>query len=576
MADTDAAAGVEAGVEAGEGDRASTSADRPEVGPVGDDVIARWLDDGGSRLAAADGGWDGQAAPLSANGARRLLAAVGHRGEAFERRLYEWSAHLPLVVLMVLYVVRFATTTVNSLQSYQQDAYDLSLYDQGIWLMSRFHAPFMTVMGTNMFAAHTVFIFVFLVPLFWVYPHTAALLVIQAMAEAAGAIPVYLLGRRLLNSTTLATMLGAAYLFNPGIEQGNLEQFHVEAFEAPLLGFAIYAAVAWRPRLLLVMVVLLLMCKQDDALYVVPLGLWVLARRNRQVGVAMVGSAVAVALLENLVIVPALLNGVPTTYAGWWPFGTMSATARVLVRRPGQFWEFAVSQGRPFYVWQMFFSAGLAFLAAPGILAVALPELAADTLSSNPYLHQMIRHYSVPVAAVLLCASVCGIARATKPWRRTGATVVVTLCALWGCVLWGDAPFSDNAIVPPDPNAPSVLATRQIVDELPPNAAVSAAQNFVPNIDHRAQVYLFPTPFAQSYYGNPEYDGEELPFAGQVKYLLLPSCISCDGNMGMPDQDVFNRIAPAFRVVARAPGVVLYERIGRPEPPLLPWTGPKI
>jgi len=504
------------------------------------------------------------------------LAAVGKRAEAVERRLFAWLAYVPLVVLMVLYVIRFATTTVDSLQSFQQDAYDLSLYDQGIWLMSRFHAPFMTVMGTNMFAAHTVFIFVFLVPLFWIYPHTAALLVVQAMAEAAGAIPVYLLGRRLLNSSVLATMLGAAYLLNPGIEQGNLEQFHVEAFEAPLLAFAIYAAVVWRPRLLFAMVVLLLMCKQDDALYVVPLGLWVLMRRNREIGAAMIGSAVAVGLLENLLIVPTLLNGIPTTYAGWWPFGTMSATARTVVRRPGEFWDFAISQGRPFYVWQMLFSTGMAFLVAPGILAVALPELAADTLSSNPYLHQIIRHYSIPVAAVLLCASVCGIARTTSPHRRAIATTLVTLCALWGCVLWGDAPFSDNPIIPSDPNDPSVVATRHLINELPPNAPVSAAENFIPNIDHRAQVYLFPMPFSQSYYGNPEYDGEELPFASQVQYLLLPSCISCDGNLGLPDQVVFNRIAPAFRVVGRTSGVVLYERNGRPLPKLQPWTGPRV
>jgi uncharacterized membrane protein len=504
----------------------------------------------------------------------RLLTVLGNAAKTVEYRVLGWSVHLPLAVLVAFYVFRFGTTTVRSLQAFQQDAYDLSLYDQGIWLMSRFHAPFVTVMGTNMFAAHTVFVFVFLVPLFWVYPHTAALLVVQAMAVASGAIPVYLLGRRLLNSAPLATMLGAAYLLNPALEQGNLEQFHVEAFEAPILAFSIYAAVVWRPRLLVVMVFLLLMCKQDDALYVVPLGLWVLIRRDRRAGATMIGSAVAVALVENLVIVPALLNGVPTTYADWWPFGTLPDSVRVLVRKPGEFWSFTVSQGRPFYVWQMCFSAGLAFVAAPGILAVALPELAADTLSSNPYLHQMIRHYSMPVAAVLLCASVCAIARLTRPVRRTLATVVVTLCALCGCVLWGDAPFSDGAIVPANPGAAPLVAIRELISHIPPDAVVSAAQNFVPNIDHRDQVYLFPTPFSQSYYGNPKYDGEELPFAGQVQYLLLPGCVYCDGNLGMPAQTVLDDISRAFRVVGQAQGVVLYERNGRPLPELVPWTGP--
>lgn len=527
-----------------------------------EDIEGRWADDGG-QAGVED---DGELVLAGAAPGRRMSGALAEWLDGLERQLYIWSKHFPLLAMMVVYALHFGATTVDSLQSFQQDAYDLSLYDQGIWLLSRFHAPFMTVMGTDMFAAHTVFIFVFLVPLFWVYPHTAALLWLQAMVVASGAIPVYLLARRLLSSTVLATMLAGAYLLNPAIEQGNLEQFHVEAFEAPLLAFAIYAAVVWRPRLLLVVAVLLLMCKQDDALYLVPLGAWVLLRRDRKVGTAIIGSAVLVGLLENLVIVPALLNGVPTTYAGWWPFGTFSGTVSVVVRKPGQFWTFAVSQGRPFYVWQMLFSTGLAFLVAPGILAVALPELAADTLSSNPYLHQIIRHYSLPVSAVLLCASVCGVARAPTALRRALATLIVTLCALWGCILWGDAPFSDNPIVPPNPNAPSVVATRHLVEEIPPNAVVSAAQNFVPNIDHRVQVYMFPTPFSQSYYGNPKYDGEELPFAAQVQYILLPACIACDGNLGQSDQLVFNRIAGDFHVVDRTPDNVLYERNGLPRP----------
>ncbi len=360
----------------------------------------------------------------------------------------------------------------------------------------------------------------------------------------------------------LATMLAAAYLLNPAVQQGNLEQFHVEAFEAPLLGFAIYAAVVWRPRLLLAIVVLLLLCKQDDALYVVPLGLWVTFRRDHNLGLAIAGGGLAVGLLENFVLIPALLNGIPVSYAGWWPFGSAHNTLDVIVRKPGQFWNFATAEGRPWYLWQIGFSAGLLFLLTPGIVAVALPEVAADSLSSNPYLHQIIRHYSMPLAAVLLCATVCAIAKISSPRRRVFATAAVTLCALWAAVLWGDLPFSDNPVTPPNPGTPAVASLARLVDEIPPNAVVSAAENFVPNLDHRMQIYMFPTPFSQSYYGNPKYDGEELPFAAQVQYILVPSCIACDDNLGQSAQVVFNRVAGEFRKVGKASGNVLYERKG--------------
>jgi uncharacterized membrane protein len=494
----------------------------------------------------------------------RLFPAA--KGWAAQLRLPSWlgfSRWLPLLALMVLYAVHFGSLTVDMLRSFQQDAYDLAVPDQGIWLLSHFHAPFVTVMGKDMFGDHTSFIFLLLVPVYWAYPHTAVLLVAQAMALASAAVPIYLLSQFVLKNGWLSTLLAGAYLLNPAIQQGNLEQFHVEAFEVPLLAWAIYAAIAWRPWLFAVAALLLLLCKQDDALYAVPLGAWVAWRRDRTAGLAVVSWAVAVALAENFVLVPLLLNGIPTTYGGWWPFGSLSATLRTLVRQPGQFWAFATSQGRPFYVWQMLFSTGVASLAAPGILLVAVPELLADTLSSDPYLHQLYRHYSMPVATVLVCAGIYAIGRWRKPRARAAAAVTVSLCALWSCVLWGAAPFSDNAPPSPNPSAPAVLAVAKLIRLIPPGAVVSAEQSFVPNIDHRRQIYLFPTPFSQSYYGNPKNDGHQLRFANQVQYLLLPNCIYCDSNLGQSAQSVFDRVASRFRAIGRGGGAVLYERTPR-------------
>ena len=502
------------------------------------------------------------------NGDTRTAARLDLWLERLDQFVQPSLKYVPVVLMMVLFTARFGTDSTDNLRAYQQYAYDFSLYDQGIWLMSRFHAPFMTVMGTNMFAAHTVFIFLFLVPLYWVYPHAAALLYIQASAVALGAVPIFLLGRRLLGSSLLATLLAAAYLLNPAVQLGTMEQFHVEAFEAPLLALAIYSAVAWKPRLLLVAVVLLLMCKQDDALYVVPLGLVVALMGHRRFGLSVASAGVAVGLAENLVLIPLLLNGIPISYGSWWPFGSLSHTVQVIVRYPSQLWAFMTTDTGPsrlWYMWQMAFSSGLLFLLSPWILAVGILEFAADTLSSNVYLHQMSRHYSIPVAAIFVCAGVCAIARLATPRRRTVATVVVLLCALWSCVLWGDAPFSDNKILPANPDDPSVLALDQLIAaHLPANAVLSTADNLAPNLDHRDQIYLFPTPFSQLYYGNYHYDGTELPMAAQVQYLLLPSCISCDAYMGQTGQTVFNRVSRQFHLVGSTGQYMLYKRNGEP------------
>ena len=56
-------------------------------------------------------------------------------------------------------------------------AYDSGLYDQGMWLLSRFRSPFVTTMGRNLFCDHPSFILLVLVPFYWFAPGAWILLV---------------------------------------------------------------------------------------------------------------------------------------------------------------------------------------------------------------------------------------------------------------------------------------------------------------------------------------------------------------------------------------------------------------
>ncbi|MEY4251955.1 MAG: hypothetical protein RL691_836, partial [Actinomycetota bacterium] len=94
-------------------------------------------------------------------------------------------------------------------------SYDVGLYDQGIWLMSRFEAPFVTLMGRNLMGDHASLILFFVVPLYWLFPGTETLLAMQAVVIAAGAIPIYIFARRFLSSSFLGFLFGVVWLVNP-------------------------------------------------------------------------------------------------------------------------------------------------------------------------------------------------------------------------------------------------------------------------------------------------------------------------------------------------------------------------
>src|SRR5262245_16405979 len=78
--------------------------------------------------------------------------------------------------------------------------FDFGIYAQGMWLLSRFQTPFVTIMGRQLFGDHTSFILLPLVPFYWVVPSAKVLIIAQATALSAAAIPLYLLARDKLRS----------------------------------------------------------------------------------------------------------------------------------------------------------------------------------------------------------------------------------------------------------------------------------------------------------------------------------------------------------------------------------------
>ena len=82
-----------------------------------------------------------------------------------------------------------AGSALDRFDAFQQPGFDLGIFDQGVWLLSRFKAPFVSIMGLNLFGDHASYILLALVPLYWLWPAAQALLIAQTLALCLGAIP---------------------------------------------------------------------------------------------------------------------------------------------------------------------------------------------------------------------------------------------------------------------------------------------------------------------------------------------------------------------------------------------------
>src|SRR2546426_10533354 len=87
--------------------------------------------------------------------------------------------------------------------------FDLGIYDQGIWLMSRFKDPFVTVRGLELFGHHMNPVLLLFVPFYWMGAGPHFLAAAQVLVQAAGVFAVYLLARDLLEDEWLAVALSS-------------------------------------------------------------------------------------------------------------------------------------------------------------------------------------------------------------------------------------------------------------------------------------------------------------------------------------------------------------------------------
>ena len=72
--------------------------------------------------------------------------------------------------------------------------------------------------------------------------------------------------------------------------------------------------------------------------------------------------------------------------------------------------------------------------------------------------------------------------------------------------------------------------------------------------DHRDEIYMFPNPFSASYWGTFTQEGQRLPQADRVEYVIVPTMLDPE------PQAVFDRIRQDFDVVYQAGNVTLVKK----------------
>jgi uncharacterized membrane protein len=392
------------------------------------------------------------------------------------------------------------------------------------------------------------------VPLYWVIGSTGLLFVVQALALGIGALPVWKSARLLVGSLPMSCVAVAAYLLHPALTYTGMENFHPDAALAPLIAWAIYAALAYKWVQYVIATVLILMVKEDTALFVVALGAWVALRRDKKIGLITVFGSVWVCLLLLFAVMRGIV-GVP--YRNEWrlPFGGFGGLLRTALTRPDKLIAHLVSGERPLYLLQLLAPVGFVALLRPEIALLGTLPLLSNLVSTFWYQSQIEYHYAVQFVPIMVIGAMYGISRVAehlRVWFVSAVLVGSLVCAY----LWTPLPFMRVEIPRWTPAHPTVEAAHEAINRVPDDAVVSAYHTLTAHMARRERIYVFPTPYRRVLYGPDVFaKGDRLPFAQEVQFVILPRELEGEAAVDWQSERLF------FEVVYGNDWWTVYERV---------------
>ncbi len=423
------------------------------------------------------------------------------------RRLRRPDAPALVVILLIAsYALFFSAYTLAQHQAFMTLGADLGNVDQAVWsttqgrLLHYTNWPGQTIR----FGDHFEPILVLVSLSYLIHSRPETLLVLQSMVLALGAWPIYRIAGRRLASDWMGALFALVYLLFPGLEAANVFDFHAVALAPTLLAWAFWSLEERRYRCFVVWGLLAMACKEEMPLAVATMGLWLLARGQRRLGVATIASGVTWTALALLVIIPSLNTLDGSRYLGRYAnLGQDSQEMLVnLVTHPGLYVSTLTEPAKIKYLLKLFYPTGYLALLAPQVLLLAAPSFALNLLSSRPHMIALEKfHYTAPIVPFVVIASAYGLALTVRGMSRMFRHVDrrFLLAILGGYVLLLSLSYHRvNGMTPlaHDFAWPQVGEHERIghrlIEQVPADAAVSAQNHLNPHLTQRAKVYIFP------------------------------------------------------------------------------------
>jgi len=372
----------------------------------------------------------------------------------------------------------------------QSNSFDLGLFDQWVWLISRGLAPVSSQSADlHLLTDHGAWLLYGLAPLYALLPTLQWLLALQALSLAFTAVPLWILARDAGLAPGLRWTVCGLWWLQPVVFNTNLFDFHPEVLAMPLLAALVSAGRHQRSWAWAGLILLILGCRDGLALVTLGLALEQLLRRRWQLAGLGLGLSLGWLALLSGWLYPLLTARYPGVNAGASRYSylgdSLGAIALGVLQHPQRILGHVDWVGAAVY---------LLLLALPllpfwrraslPVLLAALPLVMVNILSESGAQRSLVHHYSLPLAVIGVVAALDGLASSGErrvPWRR-----IAWAAACWAALAkpwFFSGPYLSRLEQLPE--------SRAALAEVRPGDRVATTSYLAPHLSGRPMV-LFP------------------------------------------------------------------------------------
>lgn len=409
-------------------------------------------------------------------------------------------------VALIVAAVLFAFTTFifgyfssMKYQSYSDFTFDFGIFAQMYERMASSFVPNTTVERSYMmshFGVHFSPIFYLFLPGYYIFRSPIYLFYVQSASVAAGIFAIYLIAGKLKLSGKLTVALELIYAFYPCLFNGTFYDFHENKFLTTIILFLFYFIISKNTVWEFVFAFLLLSVKEDAAIYLIVIALFVCINRKEVLrGLIMLGMALVYFIIAQQIVAASGTEGVMISRlsdyfvngekgfasvikAVFFDFGFLIKQMFTVEKLPFVLWMFAPVLFAPFMTKKI------------SSLILLFPIIPINLMQSWQYQYDVDYQYTYGVAALIIMSTIFVITKLKSDKKRVLVLTSLCLCAV----------MTVSLVYPKINNVKSYMknteGTRQqvdaLIDTVPADATVTAAHSLVPHLYKVEWLYTMP------------------------------------------------------------------------------------